>query len=55
LKKLARLQKQNVRSFEVKSSPSSLSLESLRQVTGGGTYAHGGGGSVCVGDVIVID
>lgn len=40
MKNLKRLEKQSVRSSEPKKTISSVSLENLRQVTGGGSYAH---------------
>jgi hypothetical protein len=40
MKNLDRLKKQNVRSTEPKKSLSTLSLENLRQVTGGASYRH---------------
>jgi hypothetical protein len=42
MNKLLRLKKQNVRSSEPKKAPADLSLEKLRQVTGGCAYAHVG-------------
>lgn len=40
MKNLERLKKQNVRTSEPKKALSTLSLESLRQVTGGAAYGH---------------
>jgi hypothetical protein len=40
MKNLGRLKKQNVRSSDPKKSLSNLSLEKLRQVTGGDDYRH---------------
>jgi hypothetical protein len=51
MKNLERLKKQNVRSSEPMKTISTLSLENLRQVAGGGAYSHSGGGSVCVGEI----
>ncbi len=51
MKNLDRLKKQNVRSSEPKTSMTSLSLENLRQVAGGGAYSHTNEGSVCVGPI----
>lgn len=49
MKNLDRLKKQNVRSSEPKTSITSLSLENLRRVAGGGVYWHGSIGSTCSG------
>ena len=49
MKNLKRLEKRNAHSFEPKKTISTISLENLRQVAGGGTYAHGGGGK-CDGE-----
>jgi hypothetical protein len=48
VKNLERLKKQNVRSSEPKKPLSVLSLENLRQVAGGGAYAHAFGHSICI-------
>lgn len=52
MKNLNRLNKKNIRSSEPQSPLSKVSLESLRQVTGGGWYSHTHQGSVCVQDEV---
>lgn len=49
MKNLDRLKKQNVRSVESRKAPAALSLDQLRQVSGGNTYFHpNAGNDVCV-------
>lgn len=49
VKNLDRLKKQNVRSFESRREPSALSLDQLRQVSGGNSYIHPHAGlDICV-------
>ena len=52
MKNLGRLNKLNVRSLEPKATSTELSLETLRQVTGGANsnfYAHQRTSQVCIG------
>jgi hypothetical protein len=49
MKNLDRLKKQNVRSSEPRTSMTSLSLENLRKIAGGGIYSHTIAGNVCIG------
>lgn len=49
MKNLDRLKKQNVRSCASRSEPSALSLDQLRQVSGGNSYIHPNAGlDICV-------
>lgn len=49
MKNLDRLKKQNIRSLESRKAPGALSLDQLRQVSGGNTYYHPFiGNNICV-------